>query len=343
MAATLKDIARQLGISVSTVSYALNGGPRPVPETVRDQVLAVARELDYRPNSLARSMITGRTNTIAVILPRITPGILLSPYIQSILNGIVDACEPCEQDVLLHTSSRDVEPADAARKLLGGRADGFVFIAPLHESMLEHEIASRGVPCVSISTRLDAEVPSFGTDNAGAVRTALEYLVSLGHRRIAHIAGADRFVESSERLEAYLAFMRQHDLPVANGWIECGGFEIPMGREAARRMLVGADLPTAIFAANDESAVGVLEAARDLGIAVPRQLSVVGFDDASHATVVEPKLTTLRQPLGRMAGEGTEALVEWISTRSRPAVMHRLFAADLIVRGSTAPLSAVAA
>ena len=168
MAATIKDIARKLNISTSTVSYALNGGPRTVPKEVKERVLALARELEYRPNRIARSLVTRRTNAIGVVPPAIMENVFLSPFVRSAWNGLVNAAGPLGQDLFLYTGHDRNSPDEPGQELLDGRIDGIVFIAPRPDAGAVQFVHDRKFPYSVLSGA--APGMSFNADNEGGVR-----------------------------------------------------------------------------------------------------------------------------------------------------------------------------
>ncbi|HLK56336.1 MAG TPA: LacI family DNA-binding transcriptional regulator [Chthonomonadaceae bacterium] len=337
MPATIKDIARRLNISTSTVSYALNGGPRGVPEEVKEKVLAVARELNYRPNSLARSMVTGRTDTIAIVPPRGTHPVVLSPYIQAVLNAIVEAGEALQQDILLHTAQGDADPEGIARSVMGGRADGIFLIAPSLQSTLAQEIASYQFPCVVFSAEGPERTLTVTIDNAEATRQALDHLVGLGHRQIGHIVGRLAMRDGFERHEAYRTYLKERDLPISEEWIAIGDFAYGPAKEAARKILMAPQPPTAILAANDESGLAAIHVAEELGLRVPEALSIVSYDFLPEAILSSRDLTAVRQPLQQMIAHGMRLLVQWAREGQRPEPARTIFPTELVVRHTTAP------
>lgn len=337
MAATIKDIARKLNISISTVSYALNGGPRGVPPDVREKVLAVARELNYRPNSLARSMAIGRTDTISIVPPRGTHPLILSPYIQAVINAIVQAAETLRQDILLHTAQGDGDSRALARSVLGGRADGIFLIAPALNSSLPREIASRRVPCVIFSAEGPEGTLTVTIDNAAATQQAMDHLTALGHTRIGHIVGRLEMRDAVQRRDAFVQYVRERGLALREEWVLPGDFYYQKAREAARTMLTRPERPTAILAANDESGLAAIDMARDLGIAVPEDLSVVAFDALAEEFLPTRSLTAVHQPIAAMISQGMELLVQWARDRARPETARHVFATELVARESTGP------
>lgn len=334
MAATIKDIAKTLNISVSTVSYALNGGPRSVPEEVKERIFRVARELNYRPNRLAKSMVTGRSDTIGVVPPHIAENVFLSPYLHIALNGIANQTGLQGQDILLFTRYSETERDEMISLLVDGRVDGVIFIAP-HFSHKTVELAtSLHMPCVTVS---GAPVPgtcSFVSDSQLGMNQALQHLYDLGHRKIAHVAGRLDMPDAVERLQAYQRFLQDHGLDYREDWVAMGQFLIEGGRRALTQFWKLEDRPTAIVCANDEMAIGVLVEALNCGIKVPDEVSVVGFDDSPRSAQVFPALTTIRQPIGEMGAAAAIALYGLIEGREPDP--ENIFQTELVVRDSTA-------
>lgn len=333
MAATIKDIARKLNISVSTVSYALNGGPRTVPDEIKDRVLAVAKELNYRPNRVARSMVTGRSDTIGVVPPEVTDNVFLSPYLHLALNGIINEAGRLHQDILLFTRCNETEREELASILVDGRVDGVIFIAPHFSEKSVELAASMHSPCVTVSGVPLEGVLSFSVDNDRGVHLAMQHLYDLGHRKIAHIAGRLDMQDALVRLQAYQSFLRSKHLPFREDLVGMGQFTIEGGRRAMSSLLSLSDPPTAVFCANDEMAIGALVEALSQGKRVPDDISIAGFDMTPESANVYPSLTTIKQPIGEMSAAAVRALLEIIEGREpqEPTV----FQTELVVRDST--------
>jgi LacI family transcriptional regulator len=334
MATTIKDIAKTLNISVSTVSYALNGGPRSVPEEVKQKIFAVARELNYRPNRLAKSMVTGRMDTIGVVPPQITQDAFLSPYLHLALNGIANQARVLQQDMLLFTRHDETEREEMITVLLDGRADGVIFIAPHFNHKTVELATSLHLPCVTISGATLDGVVSFTADSEGGVHQAMNHLYELGHRKIAHVAGRLDMQDSVIRLQAYQSFLRLANIPYREEWVAMGQFMIEGGRKAIREFWQLDDKPTAVLCANDEMAIGLIAEAHEMGIKVPEELSVIGFDNSPSGMQIVPNLTTVRQPIGEMGAAAMRSLFELIEDRT--PTEETVFTTELVVRDSTA-------
>lgn len=333
MASTIKDIAKRLNISISTVSYALNGGPRKVPDEVRLKVLAVAKELNYRPSRVARAMVTGRSDTIGIVPPDVADNIFLSPYLHSALNGVFNEAGRLHKDVLLFTRYSESERDDMASMIVDGRVDGVIFIAP-HFSERSIEIAtSLHSACVSISGFPLDGVHTFSVENESGVHLALQHLYDLGHRKIAQIAGRLDMHDAIDRLQAYQAFLRANRIPYREEWVAMGQFMIEGGRRAMNALLSLPDPPTAVFCANDEMAIGALMEAYACGKRVPQDISIVGFDGSADSEHVFPTITTVKQPISEIGAAAVRALCDLIE--GREIEERSIFPAELIIREST--------
>lgn len=333
MASTIKDIARKLNISVSTVSYALNGGPRSVPSHVAEQVAATAKELNYRPNRLARSLVSRRSNVLGIVPTAISHNMAIGPYFVQMLNGIVNAGELLGQDVLICTKHSSTDSPVQIEQLIDGRVDGLIFIAPVINSEAIRQVAELKFPHVVISGESHVESLSFTLDNDLGVKLIVDHLVEMGHTKIGHITGSLEQEDGILRERAFRNSMASHRLPVREDWIVEGGFTPSGGTRAAEIILNLSDRPTAIFCANDEMALSLVLAARKHGIKIPHQLAIAGFDDTFFSHISNPPLTTVEQPMAELASEATQALVRLIEGSS--SIKCQKFAPKLIAREST--------
>jgi DNA-binding LacI/PurR family transcriptional regulator len=337
--ATIKDIAKRLNISVSTVSYALNDGPRRVPEAVKLKVLATAEELGYRPNRLARSLKQGRSHTIGVAAERNGADFYLSFFQHNALNGVLNECEEQGLDVLIFSQVDMRREEGRLNELLDGRVDGILFISPPAESEAVSELRRYGFPHVTVSGDVGAGTVNAIVDNELGVRMALKHLADLGHRDVGYLEGRHDMVDGRERNSAVLRIAGELGLNMRPAWVIPGNFTQAGGIEAGRVFLSLKDRPSAVFAANDESAVGFLHCLHDAGTAVPSDISLIGFDDSSHSRASLPPITTIQQPVGEIARGAVRGLASLIR-REEAASMR--FEPRLICRASTAPASVLA-
>ena len=332
MAATIKDIARRLNVSVSTVSYALNDGPREVSPETKARIIAAAQEMDYRPNGVAKSLVTRKSFTLAVVPTERIPDLADMHYFHSCFNGIVNVAEKWQYDVLTVTRFGVDEAQALVNALSDGRVDGAIFLAPRHDCEIVRAVAKRGIPCFLLSAEPTPGAATIICDNEIGVRLAIRHLYDLGHRKIGHISGIEELDDARLRLDAFRKAMAEFGLKFNADWIRNGQFSPEGGMFAANQILSLNDRPTAILCANDDSALGALWVAREKGISVPTELSIVGFDDASFSRFTSPAITTVAQPLNTMGAAAVEQLLRLID--GLPAD-HQRFTPELIVRAST--------
>ena len=336
----LRHVAQKAGTSVAAASAVLSptrSNTRVSPET-RQRILQTAHELKYQPNALARALTGKPTRTIGVLfgLERASVAIA-NPYIYTVLQGIVDAAAASGYNVTLFT-----EPwHDAARSsgmVRDGRTDGVLVVAPSTNSDVIATLADFGIAVVSVATPREAElVPSVDIDNAQGAKMATEYLISLRHTRIAHLSGDLVLRSAGERQAAFLSAMAKANLPVPSEYLLAGEYTAHSGHERTVRLLRLPHPPTAIFAAGDEIAHGALQATREAGIAVPGDLSVVGFNDLPPDGWGSVPLTTIRQPLTDIGAAAARLLLQTIQGEGLPPNRAHLFPPELIIRASTGP------
>ncbi len=332
MAKTLRDIAEKLNLSVSTVSCALKDGPKVVSPDIRKAVRRVAQEMGYRPNRIARSLVTGQTKTIGVVPMYVDPDTPLHSYLQLALNGIFNAANELRHDVLVYTARDHNRPQAMTDDLLDSRADGVIFISPKPDAPALQYVWESGLPFAVLFEEFGPA--SFTVDNGHGVRLALDHLLQLGHRRISHITGDLCLSDGRMRHEAFVKYMERHDVPAADRHVIAGDFTSRSGREAATEVLDLQPRPTAVFCGNDDTAFGLIDALRERSVQCPQQISVVGFDGVTPAGSSVPQLTTLGQPARRMAAEALRSLVQHIQDGT--AIESRIYQPELIVRESTA-------
>ena len=331
---TIQDVARFSGVSTATVSRALSN-PERVSEGTRLRISEAVRVTGYTPNQSARSLRQKTARTILVALPDIR-----NPFFSTILDSIEREAVLRGYGVLI---ANRFSGEDSGRRMrdyfLSNRVDGLLLLdgsVDLTQLMMltgDPAPVPLVVACEEIPT---APFHTVRTDNLYAAEQATRHLLGLGHRAIGHIRGPAGNVLTGQREAGYRKAMADAGLPVRSDWIFQGAFDMDAGHAAGHLFAALADRPTAVFAANDESAIGFLSALNQHGIACPRDVSVVGFDDLDIAAHVLPPLTTMRQPreaLGRIAAG---ALIDVIEGQRRSRLpMHMVLSSELIVRGST--------
>jgi LacI family transcriptional regulator len=330
--ATIRDVAAAAGVSIATVSRILNGRPDVAPAT-REAVLRAVDELGFTSNRNARSLSGGRTSLIAVTVP-----IVEAEYFSRILGGTADALfEHDLQIVLVPTMHLRDRATTSLARLTNGTTDGAVLVTPEESNDELTALVHADYPFVVVDPiePLDEGVPAVSAANALGGRAATEHLLALGHRRIGVITGVPDWLASVERLNGYRsALAAAGELPDPALVVE-SDWAVEGGEEAAAGLLDRHRPPTAIFAFNDNMAVGVLRAARARRLRVPEDLAVVGFDDSEQATSVTPPLTTVRQPLAEMGRMAVSLLVRLLENR-RVEGMRIELQTRLVVRESTA-------
>jgi LacI family transcriptional regulator len=328
---TIRDVANKAGVSVSTVSRVLNHRDGVSEETGR-RVQEVIAELNYTSSLAARSMRSRCTHILGLIVPD-----LVNAYSSHIIRGVNAAVKQESYDLLVYPSShhwngdcRDHERCQVAL-LNSGITDGTIVVTPQAASFpLDY-------PIVVIDPNGEGtNVPSIISTNYIGTMDVMDYLVQLGHRRIGFVSGRADLYSAIRRFQGYVDGLAEHDIPFDETLVAQGDYTWETGYHRARRLLGLANSPTAIFAANDQSAMGVMEAARDLGLSVPQALSVVGFDNVVESGRTTPKLTTVDQSLEAMGYLAVQLVLELVRGKPIDGSIHRL-PTRLIVRDSCQP------
>ncbi len=334
---TIQDVARFADVSTATVSRALSC-PERVSETTRTRISEAVRITGYTPNQSARSLRQRTARTILVALPDIR-----NPFFSTILDAIEREAASRGYGVLV---ANRFSSADSGRRMrdyfLSNRVDGLLLFDGSVD--LEQLMMLTGDPApvpliVACEEIPNAPFHTVKTDNLHAAETATRHLIALGHSRIGHIRGPERNVLTGEREAGYARAMAAAGLAIRPEWMFAGAFDMASGQAAARRFLRLEDRPTAVFAANDESAIGFIAGLRQAGLDCPRDISVVGFDDLEIAANIWPPLTTMRQPSAALGRIAAGALIDVIEgDRSGLVPMYMTLSSEMIVRGSTSRL-----
>jgi DNA-binding LacI/PurR family transcriptional regulator len=333
--ARIADVAARAGVGVATVSRVLNGrvGVRPA---TRERVAEAIQALNYRPSSLARSLSLQRTMVVAALLPWFT-----NPSAVERVRGIVEGLSGSEYDLMVF----DIESEDRQRRAFelfdrGERADGLLVVSTLPPEAEVERLRAGEIPCVLIDA-VHPSFPSIAVDDVAGGEIATRHLVELGHRRVALIGDPPpefRFDWSRDRTRGYHRALAAAGIDARAEYIREGTRLPHVARAVAAELLSLSERPTAVFAASDTQAIGVLEAARALGIDVPGELSVIGFDDVEVAAYVG--LTTVRQPLLESGRRGATLLLELLARRRPAEPLRELLPLELVVRSTTGPAPA---
>ncbi len=326
--AVMSDVGRLAGVSHQTVSRVINGSPKVRPET-RRKVLAAMRELGYRPNSVARALVTGRTNTLGVVGFDTT---LYGPA--STLFGIERAAHEAGYFMIVASlkALNRSSVAYAVERLRLQGVDGILVIAPHLEAADAVEHTPSDIPIVAVEAGPADVVPVVAVDQLAGAAKATRHLLDHGHRTVWHLSGPVDFLEARERVQGWRQTLHEAGLPAPEPLV--GDWSARAGYELGERLSADPAV-TAIFAANDQMALGVLRALHEAGRAIPGEVSVVGFDDIPEAPYFMPPLTTVRQDFIEVGSRSLRRLVQAIEGGDQ-APSRSLVKPELIVRASTA-------
>src|SRR5436190_543396 len=335
---TIQQLAEQSGVSVATVSRALNGSPE-VSETTRERIVALARELNYTPSAAARTLVSRRSHVVGVVLET-GPGHpdLLHPFFQEVLVGLKHGAGARGYDLLLFASE---EPGNGfggthsyLRRAEHHGVDGAIVMGFDGDQEIV-KLAASSLPCIAIDADLDGPRTGFVmSENRQGAALAVRHLHELGHERIATVTGSLRTKPGADRLDGYREEIERLGLEARAEYVVDGDFYDESGYRATQQLLQLDEPPTALFAASDPMAAGAIRGASKLGVTVPRDLAVVGFDDIGLASLLQPQLTTVRQDmqaLGEAAADGLGRLIE--DQEAQP--VRRLVPTKLVVRDSS--------
>ncbi|AEJ62010.1 transcriptional regulator, LacI family [Spirochaeta thermophila DSM 6578] len=341
---TIVDVARRAGVSVSTVSNYLNGRMNLIKDKTRNRIKQAIEELNYRPNPVARQLKTGSAPFIGLVVPSVA-----NPFYGTFAHHVEVEAAKRGFHVLLGNCCRDPErEREFAEELVAYGVRGIVFGSSLADISYLSDLAKEGLCLVTFDRSLTnsehVQFDGVGVDNRQGVYIATRHLLGLGHRRIAFVSGSIRTVNRLDRLTGYEQALRDAGVEEDPSLIWQGetveGFgdfnAIQLGKQAAYQLLTRSERPTGIVTVNDMFALGVYAGAKELGVSIPQDLSVVGFDDIELAEIVEPPLTTVRQPIPLLASKAVELLLNRLEGKEVREGQYYMFPPELIVRRSTA-------
>ena len=332
---TINDVARLAGVSKRTVSRVINGS-LSVGDSTRERVEKIISELNYSPNTQARGLASSRSYLLGLIYDN--PDAL---YLDDVQRGVLEVCSQLGYELVVHPCRYRSETLvqDCFNFINRSKLDGVIVLPPVSElDHLASTLKEAGRPYVRLtSVLLDETRHSVVSDDRAAAAEMARYFAQLGHSDIAFISGPHRYKSSTERMEGFKLGLSAYGIALKPERIIEGNNTYETGIECAKQLLAQQPLPSAIFANNDQMAAGVLKAAHDLGIAIPRQLSVAGFDDNLLASRVIPALTTIRRPVRQMAQLAASKIIMDIEHNSKAANnVAAKVAPTLVVRESTA-------
>lgn len=330
--ATVKDIAKLAGVSTATVSRAL-AAPDKVADSTRMKVERAAAEVGYAPNAMARSLRTNESKTIVVIVPN-----LKNPFFADIINGMEKYAHRFGYKVLIGDANEDENRIQSYFDLVDSKlADGVLLLtSQVPKEMVVDANGDPRFPMVIASEYFsDINLPTVHVDNAYSARKAVEYLVVMGHFKVACITGPMANPLSRARLKGFRECFDHWKLKVNEDWVLEGDFSFYSGYNLGRQLLIYDDKPTAIFCHSDEMAIGVMKVAKEMNIDVPRELTVIGFDNIVYGEYCEPKLTTVHQPRDLIGETSMKLLIDILANKKPNPEMT--LPTQLIVRDSSAP------
>lgn len=329
----IADVARMANVSTATVSRVISNAGTVKKETA-EKVLEAIKKLNYQPNMLARQLRTSETKTILVVVPDIT-----NTFFSAVLRGIESVAIENGYQVLLGDAQNIVERETSYLTLLGQKkADGLILLTARTDQKILEELSQDYPVVLACEYYEGTQLPTVSIDNVSSARKATEYLISLKHKRIGHISGPLNVVVGRDRCKGFHQAMAKHGLSVDQSLVQEGEFSFESGFNLMMKFLSLEEPPTAIFAGNDEMAMGAVKAAKSKGFRVPDDLSVVGFDDIKFASIFEPALTTIAQPTFDMGQKAMHLLLKIINNE----VLEKdqfILSDKLIVRNSCKELT----
>jgi LacI family transcriptional regulator len=329
---TMKDVAKLAGVSTTTVSHVINQ-TRHVNDETKMSVAKAMKELEYRPNILARSLRSGETKTIGLIVPDGS-----NPFFAEIARQIEDLGYRKGYSVILGNSDNNPDKQTSyINTLLAKQVDGVIFISTGGETSELQLLTENNIPIVVADRDLSLSLTDVVLlDNEKAGYEATRYLLDLGHRCIACITGPDDLSPSMLRLKGYKRALKEFNIGFKENLVEKGDFRFRGGEVAMERLLNQSCPPTAVFALNDMMAIGAMKGITKAGLEIPGDISVIGFDDIEFASAVKPALTTMAQPFSELSSKSVEMLINRMCGKINETNQRVVLTARLIVRDSTA-------
>jgi LacI family transcriptional regulator len=331
MATTLHEVARRAGVSAMTVSRVVHGRGSVDSET-RQRVEEAIQALDYVPNRIARGLISQKTQTIGIIVPDI-----VNPFFAPVVRGAESAARKAGYRVLLCNSEGDLRlEREYIEDLVAHRVEGLL-LAPASDRSRSSilSLLRGGFPLVLIDRALpDADCDLIVSDNVQGARRLIEHLIAIGHREIAHVSDAEDTSTGRERLRGYREALEAAGIPFQPELVIRTTVDRIGGYRAAQEILARDSLPTAIFAVNNMTAVGTMEALREHNLSVPKDMGLVCFDDVEHLAVLSPILTVIDQPAETFGSLGVQLLLERMTGKANSRPRRIILQTDLIVRQS---------
>jgi LacI family transcriptional regulator len=336
--ATMADVAARAGVSTATVSRALSGDSTKVSPPVLQRIIDAAEELEYIPNHLARNMRSGSARILGLIISDIS-----NPFFTAAARGVEDVAQRHGYSLVLSNTDENPDRESASLSVMAAERAAGVIIATTNENgSALRRFQDMGIAIVAIDRHIeDLSTDSVVVDNESASFEAVTHLVRLGHRRIAIVGGPSDADTARERLHGYERAMRGARIGIAPELVRHGDFREAAGLTMARALLDLPEPPSAIFAVNNLTTIGVLVALRERGVGIPADVSVVGFDDIPTAEILDPPLTVVQQPTYRVGARAADLLIRRLREPSA-TIREVVLEARLVIRGSTGPVRGAA-
>ena len=339
---TIKDVAQLAGVGISTVSYVINGHDNHVSQATRDVILAAARDLNYRPNAIARSMVQRKTATIGLIITELQNALFIP-----VTEGVEDVLQPQGYHILLASAGDIASEINAIETMRARQVDGFIIMSLSMRFPTDHlmQLHDAGIPFVVINRDLDSDVINqVRMDEIGAGRMAAEHLLSLGHTNIALIAGTlsnNPLIQRRSAIERYQGWrttLEQRNITNSDHWVIDGNYTFEGGYQAgiqlARRIREDSEPPTACFVSSDMMAMGAMKALHDEGLSVPRDIAIVAVGDPPFARFMIPALTTLALPIAEAGRIAAQIVVDNLNADKPLEPQHITLSSMLQIRES---------
>ena len=316
---TISEVARAAGVSISTVSHVVNGTREVAPDTAQLVNEAITR-IGYQPNDLARSLELDATRTVGLAISTLS-----NPYFSDIVGAVEAECARLGLTVLLADTQDDAEKELAVIHVLHQRrVDGVIFAPSAEPIQALDYLLNSNLPCVLLDRMADRRFDQVGVDNVNAMDVLVEHVLLKGHRDIAFVAGQPGFATTIERIAGFQAALESRSIELPAEWIVTGSATTADASEAAHRLLTRPQRPSVIVTGNNLATIGVMRAVRELGLTVPDDVSLVGFDDFEWANLFEPRLTLVEQPCAELGRQAAALLIERIAAPTGPRRSVRL-------------------
>lgn len=331
---TIKDIAKAAGVSVTTVSRALNGYS-DVNEKTREKIIAVSKELKYSPNTLARGLVMNKSKTIGLLVSGMTRQSVKDNLTFEVLCGINQFSAETDYDLILFSTDSTKQREKTYSQLCRERqVDGVIIQGIRTDDPYLQEVLESDIPCVLIDIPIESETVGYvTTDNVLGAKEAVNHLLSLGHQNIAMVNGHDFAFVSQKRLEGYKLALQEKNIPYRAEWVVNGAFTEEQAEYEVYGLLGKNPEITSIFCASDVMAIGAMKAIKTRGLSIPDQISIVGYDDILLAAYITPALTTMAQDIYKMGYEAAKLLVKMLENKGESH--QKLLETKLIIREST--------